>query len=263
MSIDNNCAVDYLKRHDLFESNHYSPSVNNTEACDLQIKETFKKFYGKITEELKSDEDLTEKADCIVDHLKTMKSAEYTLKKSVFEISNISKRKLKKIVKSIEGQLKGNSEHAILICFKDTEIGDMFDEIKNTHADDEKDNHDYCIREYVLEHKLIDLESFKIELNPKQLNATTVELIACQEVIADLKKSIEGSMFETFKGNSHHISRRQGKCLKKKIKRSGFFGSNLRTTVLIQNQWTPDQRAAERIKFIDLTSRLMTDALSC
>lgn len=263
INIETNCAVDYLKRHNLFESNHYSPSINNTEACNLQIKEVFEKFYGKTIDEFKSDVDLTEKADCIVDHLKTMRSAELSLKRTIFENSNISKRKRKKIVKSIEGQLKGNSEHAILICFKDTEIGDMFDEIKNTHADDEKENHDYCIREYAIENKLIDLETFKIELNPKQLNKTTIESISCEEVIAELKKSIEGSMYESFKGTSHHISRRQGKCLKKKLKRSGFFGNYIRIAVLIQNQWSQEQTAAEREKFIDSTSGLMTDALSC
>lgn len=263
INIDRNCAVDYLKRHDLFESNHYSPPINNTETCNLQIKEVFEKFYGKIVDEFKSDEDLTEKANCIVDHLKTMRSAELSLKRTIFENSNISKRKRKKIVKSIEGQLKGNSEHAILICFKDTEIGDMFDEIKNTHADDEKENHDYCTRKYVLENNLVDLETFKIELNPKQLNQTTIESISCEEVIAELKKTIEGSMYESFKGTSKHISRRQGKCLKKKLKRSGFFGNYIKIAVLIQNQWTPAQTAIERVKFIDSISGLMTDALSC
>ena len=71
-------------------------------------------------------------------------------------------------------------------------------------------------------------------LNPKQLNETTVESIACEEVIAELKKAIVGSMYESFKGTSHHISRRQSKCLKQKIKRSGFFDNYLRIAVLIQ-----------------------------
>ncbi|CAO1421439.1 unnamed protein product [Diamesa hyperborea] len=261
-NIEMNCAQDYLKRHDLLETRHSSPSVNNTEDCESQIKETLGKFYEKTIDEMKSDDDLADKAECIAENLKTLKTAELSLKKSVFENSHISKRKRKKIVKSIERQLEGNIAHAMLICFKDTEIGDLFDEIKNTFADDD-DNHDYCIREFVLDHNLIDLEAFKVELNPKQLNGTTIESIDCPEVIADLKKAIEGSMHENFKGNAHHISRKQGKCLKKKIKRSGFFGNYLRIVVLIQNQWTPEQIVGERVKFIESTSTLMTDALSC
>lgn len=263
MTIDRDCAVNYLKRHDLFESNHNLPSINNTEACDLQIKETIDNFYTKMIAGFKSDEDLINKTDCIVDHLKIMKFAELALKKTTFESSNISKRKRKKMVKSIEGQLKGNIEHATLICFKDTEIGDLFDEIKITHADDEQENIDYCIREYVLENNLIDLDSIKIELNPKNLNGTTIESLACKEVIVELKKAVEVSLFESFKGKSHHISRRQSKCLKKKVKRSGFFGNYLRIVVLTRDQWTTEQTALERTKFIDSTSGLMIDALSC
>lgn len=260
-NIETDCAEDYLKRHDLLETKYSSPPINNTEECDLLIKDNFKMYYSNSLDEFKSDEDLAEKADCMIGHLKTMKFAELTLKKTVFGKSNIAKRKRKSILRKIQGQLDGNLVQAMLICFKDTEIGDMFDDIKKNFADDDE-NHDYCIRQYVLDHNLIDLETYDIELNPKQLNETTIETIGCQEVIFDLKNGIQGSMFENLKGNEY-ISRKKGKCLKKKIKTSGFFSNYLKIVVLIQNQWTPQQIAEERIKFIESTTSLMTDGLSC
>ncbi|CAO1443362.1 unnamed protein product [Diamesa serratosioi] len=79
--IDNEeCVVDYLKRHDLIDCDfQYPPYYGNQAMCDERVYQKMEIIYDKVIREFNKVQSLENLTDCLINHLKAMKSAELTL----------------------------------------------------------------------------------------------------------------------------------------------------------------------------------------
>lgn len=117
---------------------------------------------------------------------------------------------------------------------------------------------DYCARKYVVENNLIDVNTYKVVLNHKNLD---IEGINCSKVLETENKLVEGMMTAAFVNPSRTPS--EVACMKQKVVQSGFVGKLMTIGVLSNVEITDEQKQNERRRFVEFGSQLIKSVATC
>ncbi|CAO1421433.1 unnamed protein product [Diamesa hyperborea] len=266
--VDNEeCVVDYLKRHDLIDCDFkYPPYYGNQEMCDERVYQKMEIIYDKIIIEFNKDKRLKDHIDCLISHLKAMKSAELTLDMRIQETcSNIAKKDRVKTIKDFEDALNHKKETAIYLCKAEYKLGSLFDEIMEPKSDNTsiKDfdtlKEEYCTRKYVVEHKLLERTHFRVHINPKWIYVSEQD---CLETLKDRMMNYENEILDDLTRDSYIMPKRRN-CMQKRIRRGLYFNAIAVVEVLSERNNTDAEKNDEKNRFLEAVTLTLTNVLKC
>lgn len=266
--IDNEeCVVDYLKRHDLIDCDFkYPPYYGNQQLCDERVYQKIEIIYDKVIMEFNKDKILINLTDCLINHLKAMKSAELTLDMRIRETCrNKAKNDRAKTNKEFEDALNYKKETAIYLCKAEYKLGSLFDEIMEPKPDNTsiKDfdtlKEEYCTRKYVVEHKLLERTHFKVHTNPKWIYVSEQD---CLETLKDRMINYENEILDDLTRDSDIMPKRRN-CMQKRIRRGLYFNPIAMIEVLSERNNTDAEKYDERNRFLEVMILTLTNVLKC
>lgn len=140
----------------------------------------------------------------------------------------------------------------------DSLYGGLFDVMLSRPYDKEKDTEgDYCVRKYVVDLNLLDTKTYNIEMNPRNIEPTTVD---CKKIIAHQTQKIKDEMKNRF---GSHMTCNQVKCALEKFEDENYINKIVLTVVLSQIKLTDEQKQAERKKFIKMMDKVTHAIAKC
>lgn len=224
-------------------------------------------FYTTAEEELKSDKDLQNDAECIVEHMKKLHVAEVSMKKIVYEhTKKMSKRKRNKAIKAIDFAIEKKMTTAVKLCTVDSTFGAAFrilylsGQSNDSEEDIDKKNEDYCLRKYMTENNFIDLTVYKVNLNPDNI---TVIGLNCDRIVKDSIEIGENSFKEEFEDEDGQLSKQISRCLTKTIREHKLFEASTKVVMLGEIGVTDEVAEAEKKMYVQKMSALYDGLLSC
>lgn len=266
--IDNEeCVVDYLKRHDLINWDFkYPPYYGKQEMCDERVYQKIEIIYDKVIIEFNKNKSLKNLTDCLINHLKAMKSAELSLDMRIRETcKNVAKKDRVKTIKDLEDALNHKKETAICLCKAEYKLGSLFDEIMEPKPDNIsiKDfdtlKEEYCTRKYVVEHKLLERTHFRVHTNPKWIYVSEQD---CLDTLKDRMMNYENEILDDLTRDSDIMPKRRN-CMKKRIRRGLYFNAIAVVEVLSERNNTDAEKDDERNRFLELVTLTLTNVLKC
>jgi len=261
------CFGNYLRNQKLLDKDVYKANSLTEAECDATL-ETFRTvFYTTAEEELKSDKDLKDDAECIVEHMKKLHVAEVAMKKIVYERTRkMSKRKRTKAIKAIDFAIEKKMTTAVKLCTVDSTFGAAFrilylsGQSNDSEEDVDKKNEDYCLRKYMTENNFIDTNVFKVNLNPDNIDATALD---CDKMVKESIELGESAFKEEFEDEDGHLSRQISRCLKKTIREHKLFEASTKVVMLGEIGVTDEVAEAEKKIYVQNMSALYDGIMNC
>lgn len=265
------CFADYLKSQNMLEKSfRYKSNKTYSEGtqCQSDLEEFRSVFYAEMETELKTDAELSEDVDCLIEQFKKLNLADYSLKKVIYELSkSMSQRKRKKAIKAIDFVLEKRTETAVKLCTFGKVFGGLFNETyasaNETDSKEEgvnKTQEDYCMRKYIVDKGFINTTTYNINLNPDKVDILELN---CDEIIEKAIDEAVNELKEEFESELEQPSKRAVKCITKTIRTENFFEMNLKVVVLGELGISEESQAEERSQFIEAMKMLFENILKC
>lgn len=244
-----NCYTDYLKRHGIIDHHYKSQPFDGEDfLCEMILESTVNRVYAELYHEFSSNIDFKDSAECIVDNLRDSKWSDLDIKEQIYEVSDLLTfpEKEHKILE-IKKQQEQISSEAVLSCLSEKEFGELFDSIiANSTNDDEDLVGDYCARNYGIENKLINLNEYKINLNPKGIVATYIQCdVVNKKHFDDAEQELRNHLL-----NDENVPEDKVNCYMKKYHDNHYFDRTLAIALLGELNLSEEQRERERKNFV-------------
>lgn len=248
----------------------YKSSQTNLESlqCQSELEQFRSDFYAEMETELKSDEDLSENLECLIEQFKKFHLAEVSMKKIIYQNPKVmSKRKRKKALRAIESALEKKIETGVKLCTFEKTFGDLFDELyasaNETDSREEgvdKVQEDYCMRKHIVDKGFINTTAYNVNLNPENIDVTE---LCCDEIIEEaIKEAVEELMGE-FEDEGKRLSKRTLKCIAKTIRTQDFFETNVKLIVLGELGISEEAKDEERSHYVESIKQLYENIMKC
>jgi hypothetical protein len=194
------CIVSYLRNKELI-SEKYGVSDEISSSCSNLIKSAEMTMLLEVKKKLDEKEELRNSTECIVDRLKEVNFVDYAFKVQILSEENDEvpdTERIEELTKAMQKviELSGN---AVIDCHFSDQFAAIFDAIlKEESQEDEElsDEDDYCVRKHIIENKLIDSTKYKLDVNPKNLDTSTID---CDDLYKNLVIKIKEQMVSGMK----------------------------------------------------------------
>ena len=150
----------------------------------------------EVKKKLDEKEELRNSSECIVDRLKEVNFVDYAFKVQMLSEENdedTDGERIEEMTAAMQKfiELSGN---AIIDCHFSDQFGAIFDSIMTNESQEDEElsvEDDYCVRKHIIEHKLIDTTKYKLDVNPKNLDVSSID---CEELYNNLVIKIKDQM---------------------------------------------------------------------
>jgi len=189
------CIVNYLRNKELI-SEKYGVGEEMSSSCSNFIKSSEMAMLLEVKKKLDEKEELKDSTECIVDRLKEANFVEYAFKVQILSEENdevADGERIEDLTKAMQKviELSGN---AVIDCHFADQFGAIFDSIitEESQEDEElSDEDDYCVRKHIIENELIDATKYKLDVNPKSLDTSSID---CDDLYKNLVIKIKDQM---------------------------------------------------------------------
>lgn len=252
ITVDNtfNCYTDYLKNHGFLESHlKTEPFKGEKYLCEMILATTVDRVYEELYNEFSQNENFKHAAGCIVESLRDSKWSDLDIKEQIYEATDLltpPEKELKiREIKHLQEKISSNS---ILTCLSNMEFGELFDLIISNSTQDEEDLvGDYCARKYGVDHNLIDIDEYAINLNPTNM---ITEYIQCDVVnnkhFDDAEIELRNHLLKDVGATKEKVD-----CYIGKYHDNHYFNRTLAIALLGELNLTDEQKQREKKKFVD------------
>lgn len=260
------CFGNYLKSQKHLDREFFVPEISNATDCDARLVYFREVFYAAALDELKTDDDMKEDAECIVDQMKKLSVADVSMKKIIYEKTRkLSKRKRSKAIKAIDYAIEKKMATAVKLCTVESTFSAAFTMLyltaQSTKNDTEEEKiEDYCIRKYMTEGNFIDSNVYKLNLNPDNIDVTAAD---CDKTVKDAAELVANDFKEEFEDEGTHLSKRTEKCLFKTIKENKLFEASTKVVLLGEIGISDEAVEAEKKIYIQKMSELYDGIILC
>lgn len=236
-------------------------STNLIEDCDKLVNDAREKAFDNIAMVSRISTDLSKGTECIIPKLKTLKWFDQIVKLVVFEgAENLTENERNRNVLSADEAADKLYDEAVDDCKNEEEVGKIFDFFHrlNDSINEKDDVADInCIRNYVTEKNLTDINVFSLESNPKSTNISKED---CKSIVSKLEKEFYVSVEKSLSGvvEDHQINSQL-----EKYRESDLFDKILVVASLKQFNINEDQKLTERERFIQSLKDLAIPFSSC
>lgn len=243
-----NCAIRHLKSLSMLELDFPEQDAGDEQGdCVKLIKEATDAVFVNPGTKFPHKEFQKYKT-CMTSNLKARRWPEYNMKLAIFvTASYLSQNETQLRINEIKKQRKKLVQNAVKLCV----FSEIFDELftRSSREDEESKASSYCVRKHVVENNFVDTKTYKIDLNPDNLD---LSLIECAEHLRRQTQKIESE-----------LDGKISDCAKEKILKGEYVTRMMAFEVLSSLNITDDQKEAERRNFIDLMLQLMKAAGDC
>lgn len=249
-----NCIAGLLKHKDLLETGFpegaYTPAT-----CDPTISKLQSDMYANTLKELTHNDETIKDAECIVEMLRHSKMSDYFLMAKNLEtsthLSNSQKeQKTKEMKKNQEDLL--NSIKAT--CYSTRHFGEEFVNLLHKNEDISNDpKKAYCLRKYVVDHNLIEMNNYHIKLNKQNIDISGIN---CGPVMEDLTKIEKATLTNTYKTEDKTRTSKKIECMVQKAMDNSFANKIWSIVVLGELKMSDKQKKDERKRYIETMLRI-------
>lgn len=189
------CIITYLRNKELINEK-YGVAEEITSSCSNFIKSTEMTTLLEVKKKLDEREELRNSTECIVDILKEVNFVDYAFKAQILSVENeqvTESERTEELTKAMQKliELSGN---AIIDCHFSDQFVAIFDSIMNDESEEDEelsDEEDYCVRKHIIENELIDATKYKLDVNPKNLDTSSID---CDKLYNNLVIKIKDQM---------------------------------------------------------------------
>lgn len=228
---------------------HLQEDAGNEQGdCAKLLKETSDAIFISPGSKLPQKEYQKYK-NCMTINLKARRWPELNMKLAIFVTSSYqSQNETQQRVNEIKKQSKKLVHNAVKLCV----FSEIFEELFTKSSGDEDEDSkasSYCVRKHVVNNNYIDKKTYKVDLNPDNLN---VSVIDCGEHLEIQTRKIR-----------NELDGKISDCAKEKILKEEYVIKMMAFEVLSDLNITEVQKEAERRNFIDLMVKLIKAAGDC
>lgn len=243
-----NCAIRHLKSLSMLEIDFPEQDAGDEQGdCVKLIKEASDAVFINPGSKFPQNEYQKYKS-CMTANLKARRWPELNMKLAVFvTASYLSQNETQQRVSEIKKQRKKLVQNAVKLCV----FSEIFEELftKPSREDESSKASSYCVRKHVVENNYIDEKVYKVDLNPENLNVSTIDCVEHLEVqTRKIRNELDGKISD---------------CAKEKILKEEYIVKMMAFEVLSDLNITEVQKEAERRNFIDLMVQLIKAAGDC
>ncbi|CRL00859.1 CLUMA_CG014110, isoform A [Clunio marinus] len=265
------CIADYLKSKGLIESNLGSDRPLNP-LCTTVVQVTKSHIMDSVKLEVMSDKNMKKEVDCVIENLSKTDFSNNLLVVYVYETSdNIVDREKK--IQEAQSKVTRATFDAFLRCKSEKNFGLYFDdllEVDSSAVEEEEASHkeDYCIRKYIIEKRLIDLEIYNLKMNPKNLDTTKIN---CTYLTPKYIKDFEDDLVRTLLDDSSEDSAEEPKelnpievaCLWNAIRKGKYVDEMIPYNYLKEFNLGSETKRNLRSKFVAFMRNLSDSLTKC
>lgn len=236
---------------------------SQAEKC-AQYAETLEKDVYEKTEEVLLQTRWADSAPCIINELKSSNFTDIHMKQAVVSASELLTDFGRKVrTDEIQENFEKVFSTATNYCIYGKEFVEVFDEIfkKGDSSSEEGEDPvgDYCTRKYVIDKNLIDTSVYKIILNPKNLDISTIN---CEESLKTSFKYVQDMILKTIK-EEDKLDEKKVKCAIDLFRQENFNNNFAMIGVMSELNLTDEQKKAEKKRFIDFMGLTMSKVSEC
>jgi hypothetical protein len=274
-----NCMASFLKKKGQLEDEFkYSPTTlqpncenDINELADSLLNKTVARILKKANADDEDGNDFVIKyfepnAECFHNSFREVNLKETFMKLLVYQFTpKLTKKQKKKIETRTDDELNKKFTLAASLCVPDEVFGEMFDEKFEPDEDDDGEEDDleglrtdYCVRQYVVEKKLIDPKTIEMDMNPFAVETN----FDCTDYVEDYLEVME----EEIENHFHYQTeqpRRQLRCISRTIRNHKASEYMMKVYYLNAGTIKDDLKAEERQKFIQFMLGLFKDLTKC
>ena len=259
------CVVNYLKKQNALSSKiTFDVYDGDQEECDGLLARNHKVFYKKLLQTFQSLEQSKETLDCFINNMKATNFHQIHLERQVYRtIDNLPKRKQRKEVIKMNNMFEKQAANVMKLCLTETVYGALFDKLmtKSLEPNDEIIlKEEFCMRQYVVDNKLIDATLSNVNLNPENVNVTEVD---CKTIIDSEIDDEEVEWIDNFHPDDYKVPNARKRCIVQKFRNLKYFNTIAKIFVMSELTLTDEQRSDERNAFITINEQMIRAASTC
>lgn len=232
-----------------------------------ELEKMKNRFYSELEDHFKTNEELADIADCLVEQLKALNASEIIVKQATFSESRrkVSRRHRKKLMRALNDDLNKMMNTAVVFCSSYESFGKVFDDYfeKNeneTESEDETAEQAYCIRQYMIENNIIDTNVYKV--NPNPLNSSITD-INCGPINKAYIKEVEDELKIEVQEDFDRLSRRASRCIMRTIQAHKYFEFILKVKILGDIKISDELKSEEKKTFIEKMKKMFDEIVRC
>lgn len=254
-----NCFIKHLKSLKMIGEDFPEHDGNQHSNCTEVVKEAAQIIYKDCGPKT-GFPDFDKHKPCIMDNLKSHRWVEKEMEQMVIvsseTISIEEKVKRAKEIATVNNQILHG---ALELCVNTDLYDSVFDSMLSRSKDDGKEDDpmsDYCKRKIVDDHNLIDKNVYTFIVNPTNLNVTGLN---CTVNFNFPILNLDATSKLSIKNNKKTVSQ----CRTDHLNGNEFTARMFTLQILRKLNITNDQKASERVRFIEFVSNLFKNLIKC
>lgn len=261
------CIADYLKSIGMLSASpglNYEPNQVCISAVQIRRSQNLEKFQSLVL----SDEEVSEKSDCIMEKMKKSSLENILLLADVLDTLE-EEEKLEK-TKFMKNAFISKYSDTILLCLTGDKFNEAFEALfeKSSSEEESDPKEDYCIRKYVVENNLISAENVSLPINPQNIDTTGIDCnVLNQKALKDTEEKIIKGFTEEFNSdkddNSIELNPNMIACVQQLIRQGNYIDKMLQFDYLQEMNLNGQDKEQLRNYFNVVMIKLAQNTVKC
>lgn len=266
------CIADYLKSKGLI-GNGYGSNRTLNPFCEVVVEVTKGHILESVQVEVSSDKEMRGELKCVMDSLKSSDFANYLLLIYVYETNAGGEidDATANLLKLVQAKVTRAAFDSFIKCQATKKFGEVFDAIadgEDSSQEETEASEDYCIRKHIVENNLIDSQHFQLEVNPKNLDTTTIDCnVVYRKALKDAEDELVKALLEEDSSEENEIQSTidptNVSCLLAVIRDGNFIDQMIHFDYVKEFNLNREARSKLRKSFIIVMTKLAENASKC
>lgn len=264
------CAIAYLRENYELDKSFTANSRVEMNRCSEAIEDVQSENDEELRELIEDDVVYSQDVECMLEQLGSFSTADYFMIYNFYSEDESMKLLKKSMATFLVGShIRARIELASALCFPDDTFNDLFEETfklvettpkYNATLDDLGDLQlDFCMRQHLVDNNLFDINTYKVILNPKNVNTTGLD---CKKLYYEYLEEWTIALKDKFE-TAISPSLSETRCMANKIRQENFVARSLKVWILGELQLSDKQKAAEKTEFINYMTNLYQKIMKC
>lgn len=260
------CIADYLTSKHLIKGNLGSGLPPN-QLCLAIVEVTKSNILNGVRDQLLSDLSMRDDTKCILNHLRKSDFGDNLLVAYVYEGQSQGEDKQSRLDQA-EARIKKTTFDSFMVCQAEKKFSKLFDELFSEDSTEEElePEDDYCFRKHIKDKNLITIEGLHINLNPKNLNVSSID---CDAILPKAMRNAESELVKAIteesssEETSDKASNDETTCVLAVVKENKFINQMLPYDYAMEMTLSPEQKEILRGHFVALMTKVAERTSKC